>query len=71
MLIRSETSELITHILKLTINDEISPRLDLDKNPDTIGKMMFSNSSVDKMEERTPEVLIPMEENPTGKINQE
>ncbi len=32
--IRSETAELITHILKLTINDEISPRLDLDKDPD-------------------------------------
>jgi 2-oxoisovalerate dehydrogenase E1 component len=29
--------------------------------------MMFSNSSVDKMEERTPEVLIPMAENPRVK----
>ena len=62
--IRQETTEQITHILKLAINDEISPRLDLDSNPDAIGKMMFSNCSADKMEERTPEVLLPMEENP-------
>ena len=26
--------------------------------------MMFSNESVDKMEEGTPEVLLPLEENP-------
>ncbi|TFG42822.1 MAG: dehydrogenase, partial [Bacteroidia bacterium] len=37
------------------------------KNPDEIGRMMFSNQSVDKMEDRTPEVLIPLEENPRVK----
>ena len=62
--IREEAGELITHILKLAINDEISPRLDLQKNPDEIGSMMFSNQSADKMEERIPEVLIPMAEVP-------
>ena len=62
--IRRETSELITHILKLTVDDNISPRLNLDADPDSIGRMMFSNSSVDRMEDRTPEVLIPLEENP-------
>jgi len=65
--IRSETAELMTHILKLSINDEISPRLDLSKDPDAIGKMMFSNGSEDKMDERTPEVLLPLEENPRVK----
>ncbi len=65
--IRSETAELMSHILKLSIDDNISPRLDLTKDPDSIGKMMFSNGSEDKMEERTPEVLLPLEENPRVK----
>ncbi len=65
--LRSETIELITHILKLTVNDEISPRLNLISDPDSIGKMMFSNGSVDKMEERKPDVLIPLDENPRVK----
>ena len=47
-----DTKELLTHILKLSIDDEISPRIDLTKDPDCIGKMMFSNGSVDKMEDR-------------------
>jgi 2-oxoisovalerate dehydrogenase E1 component len=62
--IRIETIELLTHILKLTINDEVSPQMDLRKDPDAIGKMMFSNGSKDRMEEGVPEVLIPLEENP-------
>jgi len=65
--IRSEASELITHILRLTVNDEISPRLDLVSDPDAIGKMMFSNGSEDKMEDREPEVLIHLEDNPRVK----
>jgi 2-oxoisovalerate dehydrogenase E1 component len=62
--IREEAGELIAHILKLAINDEISPRLDLQKYPDEIGRMMFSNQSADKMEERIAEVNIPMAEVP-------
>ena len=62
--IRNETIEILTHILQLTINDEVSPHLDLTGDPDLIGNMMFSNGSVDRMEEGTPEVLMSMEENP-------
>jgi len=62
--IRLETSVLITHILQLTVNDEISPRLNLIRDQDAIGKMMFSNGSEDRMGEGVPEVLIPLEENP-------
>ena len=47
--------------------DDISPRLNLDAFPDEIGRMMFSNQSADRMEDRTPEVLMPMEENPRVK----
>lgn len=65
--IRLEAGELLARILKLTISDEISPRLDLISDPDAIGRMMFSNQSVDRMEDRKPDVLIPMEENPRVK----
>jgi 2-oxoisovalerate dehydrogenase E1 component len=65
--IRTEAGELMTHILSLTVDDKISPRLDLNADPDAIGKMMFSNLSVDRMEERTPDVMMPLEENPRVK----
>jgi len=65
--IRSDAGELLAHILKLTVSDEISPRLDLISDPDAIGSMMFSNQSVDRMDDRKPDVLMPMEENPRVK----
>jgi 2-oxoisovalerate dehydrogenase E1 component len=65
--IREETGELITHILKLSVDDTISPRMDLIKDPDAIGKMMFSNGSADRMGDGIPETLLPMEENPRVK----
>jgi 2-oxoisovalerate dehydrogenase E1 component len=65
--ITRDTKELLCQILKLSIDDRISPRLDLHKDPDIIGKMMFSNGSADKMEDGTPEVLLPLEENPRVK----
>ena len=51
-------------IYKLAIDPEISPRADLDKNPDFIGDMMFSNAKVEKFDDRPCDVLIPKEENP-------
>jgi 2-oxoisovalerate dehydrogenase E1 component len=65
--IRNQTGELMSHILKLSIDPQVSPLLDLSKDPDVIGKMMFSNVSADKMEEGTPEVLLPLEDNPRVK----
>jgi len=53
-----------TKALKLAIDDALSPRMDLSKEPELIGEMMFSNGSEDRMEDRDPEVLLPMEENP-------
>jgi 2-oxoisovalerate dehydrogenase E1 component len=66
-IIKSGTTGLMTEILGLTVDDSLSPRLDLQKDPDGIGKMMFSNNSLDRMENRTPETLMPMEENPRVK----
>jgi 2-oxoisovalerate dehydrogenase E1 component len=64
---KKDTIELISHILKLSIDPKISPLIDLKKDPDIIGGMMFSNNSLDKMEEGTPEVLMPLDENPRVK----
>lgn len=62
--IRNDTAELMTHILKITVDDTVSPRIDMQKDPDAIGKMMFSGGSANRMEEREPETLLPLEENP-------
>ncbi len=51
--------------LKLSIDDQLSPRIDLNKNPNAIGDLMFSDQNVKSLEEgRTPDVLIPKEDNP-------
>ena len=57
------TVGLITKSCKMASDDEISPRMDLYKVPDEIEKIMYSNGSVEKMEDRKPDVLMPMEEN--------
>lgn len=59
-------SELVA-MLKLSIDDKVSPRMDMEKYPELIGDMMFSDESVDKMEDREPEVNHPLEENPRVK----
>jgi 2-oxoisovalerate dehydrogenase E1 component len=61
--IQKEVKLKIVKILKLVIDDSISPRMNLDRHPELIGGMMFSNKSVDKMEDRKPEVLKPVKEN--------
>ncbi len=65
--ITNETKELLTKMLKLSIDDNISPRINMSANPDCIGNMMFSNGSFDRMEDGKPEVLLSMEENPRVK----
>jgi 2-oxoisovalerate dehydrogenase E1 component len=62
--IKAETTDLITSSMKLAIDDEISPLMDVKKYPNLIGEMMFSNQSLDRMEDRPVEVNHPMEENP-------
>lgn len=62
--IKQKTVDSLAKILEVTIDSSKSPLLDLDKDPDAIGEMMFSNGSEEKMEERQPETLFSMEENP-------
>ena len=56
--------ERMTKVCGLATNDEVSPRIDLSKQPDTIESIMFSNEKVEKFDDRKPDVLMPMEENP-------
>jgi 2-oxoisovalerate dehydrogenase E1 component len=62
--VKTSTIGLMESSLKLAIDDNVSPRMDMAKYPNLIGEMMFSNESVDRMEDRTPEVNHPMAENP-------
>ena len=66
--IQEEITVRMTQIIKLAINDEISPRMDMDKDPEAISSIMFSNQKVKSMDPgREPEVLMPKEENPRVK----
>ncbi|MEA1886825.1 MAG: thiamine pyrophosphate-dependent enzyme [Bacteroidota bacterium] len=65
--IDGKVNDLVLEIFKLVLDDKISPRMDMDKDPDIIGELMFSNASVDAMEKGEPEVLIPVKDNPRVK----
>jgi 2-oxoisovalerate dehydrogenase E1 component len=55
---RANILERLVQVLKAAVSLDISPRV----RGETIGDMMFSNQFADRMEDRTPEVLIPKEE---------
>ena len=58
----------MTEIMRLAINDEISPRMDLEKNPDAISGMMFSNLNVPSMDTtREADMTLPKDECPRVK----
>lgn len=60
----SEIQSSILEVFKLAINDEVSPRMDLSKNPNLIEGMILSNGSVDKFDDREVEVNHPLADNP-------
>ena len=61
--ILGSVKDLITKILKLAIDDEVSPRMNLVQSPNLIADLMFSNGRQEKMEDRPCEVLTPKAEN--------
>ncbi|NLK39945.1 MAG: dehydrogenase [Clostridiales bacterium] len=65
--IREEIKALITKVCGLAIDEKISPRMDLYKNPLAIESLMFSNQKIEKMEDREPEMLLPRGEDPRSK----
>jgi 2-oxoisovalerate dehydrogenase E1 component len=62
--ILGNVKELITKVLKLAIDDSVSPRMNLLSNPNAISDLMFSNQKQEKMEDRECDVLMTKEENP-------
>ena len=59
----ADVKSIIKEMFILSIDDTISPRMDILKRPEQIGEMIFSNNSVKTMEDRKPEVNHPMAEN--------
>ncbi len=66
-ILNNQITDLIKKTLVLATDDKISPHMDLTKDPDAIGRLMFSDGSAEKMADGKPEVLIPIEENPRVK----
>ena len=62
--ILDQVKTLITKICKLAVDDTVSPRMNLVAHPDQIGDLIFSNTRMEKMEDRPVEVNHPKEENP-------
>jgi 2-oxoisovalerate dehydrogenase E1 component len=65
---REEAVARVTRAVEQAVSLEISPRIAMTS--EAIGEAMFSNGSVEKMEDREPEVLLPKDENPRIKANQ-
>lgn len=62
-MIDDEVTILIFEMFKLSIDDKISPRMNLEESPDIIADKMFSNGSADAMQKGEPEVLMPLKDN--------
>lgn len=62
--IKETVSQITLAIFKLAINDEISPRMDLKKEPNIIEDLILSGGSVETFDDRLPEVNHPLKDNP-------
>ncbi|MDO4949370.1 MAG: thiamine pyrophosphate-dependent enzyme, partial [Bacteroidales bacterium] len=65
--IESKMKDIMFEMYKLAIDPELSPRMDLVKDNELLGDMMFSNQSIDSLSDAVPEVNHPLEENPRVK----
>jgi 2-oxoisovalerate dehydrogenase E1 component len=65
--LQAQVDEIILKAYKKAIDLDISPRADLKKTACLLEKVMFSGRRVEKLQEGTPEVRIPLEENPRVK----
>lgn len=57
----------IAGILRLAIDDRVSPRINLQTSPSAIADLMFSSQRIERMESGECHVLHPKEENPRVK----
>jgi 2-oxoisovalerate dehydrogenase E1 component len=58
-----EIKTLMVELLKVSIDEKVSPRMDIRNHPEQIGEMIFSNTPTDSMEQRPVEVNHAMAEN--------
>ena len=65
----SEAAERVSRACRLAVDLSTSPRLRTD-DVDRIGDVMFSNQKVEKFDDREPEVLLPLKENPRLQSNE-
>ena len=66
--IEEEIVRRMMKICTLAIDDTLSPRMDMDKDPAILSSLMLSNTHTPSMEPgREPDVLMPKEENPRVK----
>ena len=65
--IKAGVVDAITRNLKLAIDDAVSPRMDLDADPDMISRMMYTNKHVESYSDAPVETLMPMADNPRVK----
>ena len=64
----SDIRERMTKIITLAIDETVSPRMDMFKEPDAIEKLMFSNTNTPTMEEgRKPDTLLEKADDPRVK----
>ncbi len=56
--LEQEVNEILFHSFKLAINDETSPRLQLEKFPEKIGEYTFNNSTKSLNQELSKDLLI-------------
>ena len=65
--IQKGVKDVIFDCYKLAIDPVVSPRMDLVKEDELLGDMMFSNGNADSLSDAKPDVLMPLEENPRVK----
>lgn len=65
--VSQKIKDTLFEVFKLAINDELSPQMDLHKDPELLGTMMFSNLSINSLSDAKPDVNHPLEENPRVK----
>ena len=65
--ILAETTERMTMICKAASDPQISPYIDFKADPAVVERLMFSNKKIDKLDDREPEVNMPLNEVPAYK----
>lgn len=59
----ADVVDTVTRVFRLATDLTLSPRMDLEKEPDAISKYLFTNKRVERLDERPCDVLGPKEQN--------